>query len=851
MKVRSCVFNNSCFLRILLFIMISINSFQALCITAEGDSIVRRSIYPSSMKQKGNFYNKIWGEHYRNLYTVPIAVPSTTLDRFNGGVEVMDQAEDFHGLLLKGKDDKLYLLKPLGGSTSFIESDFFQEMYNKADFEDTYLDQFIGDAYTIINPYTFIAADHLAQAANLPSTNSRIYYLPAHSTNDTIATGGKIEDRLVSIRDMLDVKARKNVIFTQQLLDSLKLSDRYQIDRDIYIRERLFDMLIGDWNKIPENWNWQARQEGDSIIFSPIVIDRNHAFTKVDGFLFKQMLSVLALGFITDYEGEFKHIKKLNSLGFALDMSLTHGSDDNVWLEQAKYLQNSITDAVIDDAFNHLPTGIESAETDTIKINLKRRRELLADVANQYYNILQRTPVIIGRNADDRFEVERSEPDSLHIRIYDMETDRLYFDRSYNRKQTKEIWLYGLEGNDSLHVQGEASKRTPVYFISGGGDNAYSFDSDKGIKIYAYPEEKAKLKGSGAKVIYSDLESVHQYDYEKINHRDISFTPWGVYDSDNGISLGVFMTYTKYGFKRSPFTYRHRIGYNYLEGFMYQGVFPFYDSRKSINLEAFISSPGNFFNFFGFGNQTNGYKDEKDNYNRVKITQYTIAPSFHFSFSNDEKIAFFSSFESIKAARRDDRLIGQYYPEDHRIFDANYFMNLGVNLQTNKQFSGRISKLEAELLAGWKMNLEDASRNFPYAEAKASMDFRIVDRFTFATQVHGKALFSNDYEFYQSATTELRGFRDNRFIGKQSFYQYSDLRLDMGSLKNPFTPVKYGVFAGIDYGRVWYPGENSKHWHTSYGGGLWLTIINKITTKYSMFGSSDSFRFMFELGMGF
>lgn len=71
------------------------------------------------------------------------------------------------------------------------------------------------------------------------------------------------------------------------------------------------------------------------------------------------------------------------------------------------------------------------------------------------------------------------------------------------------------------------------------------------------------------------------------------------------------------------------------------------------------------------------------------------------------------------------------------------------------------------------------------------------------------------------------------------------------NLKNPFTPLKYGVFVGFDYGRAWFPGEQSKRWHTSYGGDIWLTLINKITTKYSCFGSTDSFRFMFELGQGF
>lgn len=146
---------------------------------------------------------------------------------------------------------------------------------------------------------------------------------------------------------------------------------------------------------------------------------------------------------------------------------------------------------------------------------------------------------------------------------------------------------------------------------------------------------------------------------------------------------------------------------------------------------------------------------------------------------------------------------------------------------------------------------EKPERNFPYAQGSLSWNVRFSDRFTWASLMKGTVLFDNDYEFYQAATIDLRGFRENRFIGKQSFYQYSDLRLDMGKLKNPFTPLKYGLFAGFDYGRVWFPGERSHSWHTSYGGGIWLTFLNKFTTKYSWFGSTDSFRFAFELGLGF
>lgn len=798
----------------------------------QNDSVVHKSIYPLSTKNKSKLYNWMWGTHYRNLYTLPITAQAVTLNSFSGGVEVVDQMADFHGLLLENKQQQQFMLKPLGGSTSFIESDFFREIYNEKEFKGTYLNEFIGDAYTIINPFTFISADYMARQSGLSSNNSRIYYIPPLTTRDTVADGSSIEGKLVSMIDVPDLNTKTNILTTEELLRKIRENKLYRVDQHLYIRERLFDMLIGDWNKIPENWNWLAVPVDDGILYTPVVIDRNHAFTKVDGILFKQMLKVLTLGFISDYNATFKDLKKINKLGFDLDMALVSQSDESVWLEEARYLKAIMTDQLIDEAFSKLPAGIDTIETGHLKWKLKQRRDRIEKAAASYFALLQRNPVITGTDRRDSIIADRYGSDSLRLRIYDAGHPQPVFDRRYGKGGTHEIWLYGLEGNDSYEVRGGAGKEFPVYLITGKGDNQYTIGPESKIRIYGY-------------------NTVHAYDYRKIRYHETSFTPWGIYDSDNGFSLGTYFTYTMYGFKRAPFTYRHRIGYNYREGLMYQGVFPDYTGKKSFYLDAMIGSHRSFTNFFGFGNSTDGYKDEKKNYNRVNIRQYALTPSFHLDMGKDRNLMVYATLEMFKAKRPDDRFISQFYPKDNQIFRTNYFVDVGGTFQLQKKLSSLIPNMEGSLTAGWTMNIKDPGRNFPYTGAELSMDMKLTHRLTWATLARTKVLYTNKYEFYQSATTELRGFRDNRFIGKQSFYQCSDIRLDMGKIENPFTPLKYGLFVGFDYGRVWFPGESSKEWHTSYGGGIWLTLFNKFTTKYSWFGSTDSFRFMFELGLGF
>ncbi|MCL9808955.1 hypothetical protein [Flavobacterium luminosum] len=63
--------------------------------------------------------------------------------------------------------------------------------------------------------------------------------------------------------------------------------------------------------------------------------------------------------------------------------------------------------------------------------------------------------------------------------------------------------------------------------------------------------------------------------------------------------------------------------------------------------------------------------------------------------------------------------------------------------------------------------------------------------------------------------------------------------------------MRYGILMGYDYGRVWLDGENSKRWHQSVGGGLWLNGLNSVTARLTFFNGSDGNRIAFGLGFGF
>lgn len=817
-------------------------------------SIAKKAIYPEKMKTHNSIYNKVWGKHYRELYYKPVSVKLATLESLYGGLSIREQIPKMHGVVLSDKKDNLYFLKPLGGGSGFLESSFFRKVYNPEDFKDTYLGDFVTEAYTIAHPYTFIASGLMADKLGLISFKPQINYIAEATENDTIADGTNLKNKLVSIAEVPGDERYRHAGTTEELLDKLKTSSTYKIDQRKYIRTRLFDMLIGDWNKIPESWYWIENGQDSSVVYEPVVVDRNYAFTKVDGIFFRPLLRMLGLNFITNYHYKIKDVKEFNKLGYALDIALTQASDESLWIEEAKYIQNNLTDEMINKAFSTLPAEVQDAQTGEIRENMKMRKDDLVKIAQTYYKELQNTPVIAGTDGNDRFVIDENENGHLRLRLYDADNGQLIWDKEYISKHTHEIWIYALDGNDTFEIN-KSRNSIPVLLIGGKGQNNYNIKEAKKVSIYESKSQEDRLKSlENVKTIFpNDEENALSYNYENLRHTKWTFTPIGLYDSDLGLNIGTSVAYTIYGFGRSPYSRRHQFSFDYVNGFTYQGIFPDYDSNRSFHVSAYIGSPASFSNFFGFGNSTSGYKDEEKKFNRVNLRKLAISPALYYNIDDSQEVNITSDFQLFKVNNPDgrDRYINQVYDDNNSIFDKKYYINLSATYKLDKKTKHFISKYKVEATAGWTVNLAHPGANFPYLSGNLGVDIKITNRLTFATLIKGKKIFNDKYEFFQSATTELRGFRDNRFIGKSSFYQYSDIRWDMGRLNNPFTPLLYGVFVGIDHGRVWYPAEDSNKWHTSYGGGFWLTLFRNFTGKFSYFASKDTGRFTFTLGMGF
>src|SRR5690606_890949 len=103
-------------------------------------------------------------------------------------------------------------------------------------------------------------------------------------------------------------------------------------------------------------------------------------------------------------------------------------------------------------------------------------------------------------------------------------------------------------------------------------------------------------------------------------------------------------------------------------------------------------------------------------------------------------------------------------------------------------------------------------------------------------------------------------FRNQRFSGKNLFYQTTDVRFNLRKIKTGLLPLNIGLYGGFDYGRVWIendlvlnnnPDFNADSWNTSIGGGIFANAADMLTFNVSAFHGNDGLRLAFRMGFGF
>ncbi len=842
----------------------------------------KASIYSEKETNKGNIYKLFWGERFRRYYSTKVNAPTINLDTLYGGVIPlrMGGGHQSKSLRLVDKEGKEYVMRALRKSaTQYLQAVAFKDQYVEGEFNDTYTESLLLDVFTGAHPYAPFTIGTLSDAVGIYHTNPKLYYVPKQSAlgqynNDFGDELYMIEERTDSGHgDKANFGFSNKLISTDDLLKKLHEDEDFVLDEASYIRARLFDMLIGDWDRHEDQWRWAEFKEAGKKVYRPVPRDRDQAFSMMaDGALLSFATKVIpGLRLMQSYDEELKNPKWFNAEPFPLDMALINESDRTVWNEQVKYIVKNLTDEVIDEAFLNFPDEVKDETVITIKQKLIGRRANLQKISDTYYNHINKYAVIKGTNKDDYFEIERMPNGLTKVTAYRIKKGKkaeIFHERLYTSKETKEIWIYGLDDGDVFKISGDGKRPIRIRLIGGQNKDTYNIINGENVKIYDFKSKKDEfLTNNGSKKLTDDYE-INVYDYKKLKNSSNQLVPIIGANPDDGFKIGIANTFKSFGFERNPFTARHTVNASYYfatNGFElgYEAEFANVVGNINLGFNVDYTSPNFAVNFFGFGNETSNPEDDVTDgldvdldYNRVKIRVFKVSPALIWRGQMGASFKVGLSYETNEVEETPGRFISQYLGINND--GSNNFMGaeLAYSYENYDNKAFPTLGLNTSLRAGYKTNI-DNSNEYMYIIPQFGFDYKLVSngKLVFATNLLGHINFGDGYEFYQAANigadNGLRGYRKQRFTGKNVFTQSTDLRFNLRKIKTGLLPLNVGFYGGFDYGRVWLNKDTSNLWHTSVGGGVFANVVDMLSLNVSAFHSKEGLRLAFKMGFGF
>ena len=158
------------------------------------------------------------------------------------------------------------------------------------------------------------------------------------------------------------------------------------------------------------------------------------------------------------------------------------------WKEIIERFQAKVTDSVIEVAVSRFPAVIYDIDGKTITRKLKKRRDLMMREGLKYYHFLSRYVNIVGSNKREYFRISNDPDGRLKVAVYerrnDMDTAYRLYQRTFDHKDTKELRLYGLNGNDLFVADENVRSRIKIRIIGGRGNDTFDIKSNAPTILY-------------------------------------------------------------------------------------------------------------------------------------------------------------------------------------------------------------------------------------------------------------------------------------------------------------------------------------------------------------------------------
>lgn len=322
----------------------------------------------------------IQGSQYRDVWATSVKVPVLFLDTLFGGVTILKEGggKQTHSLKLKAKNGIEYTLRSVNKDPEPLIPEFAKTLG---------LENIVVDGISAQHPYAAILVAELAQSVKVLHTNPKLVFLPKQEKLENY--NDKFGNRLF----LLEYETEGEINWTSyenidQLVDTKDLQELKQtlkgsltVDKRALIRARLFDFLIGDWDRHTKQWGFALQKTDTHYVAIPIAGDRDNAFFNTDGLIPSILTNKNVVPELRPFENDIEFIE---GLVYPFDRYFLINTPKTLFSSEAKALQNLLTDDVIDASLEVWPVEISALNGKEITDKIKSRRDDLLEYALKF-----------------------------------------------------------------------------------------------------------------------------------------------------------------------------------------------------------------------------------------------------------------------------------------------------------------------------------------------------------------------------------------------------------------------------------------------------------------------------------
>lgn len=826
----------------------------------ETKKVKASEIYGKKRFLRGNFYRKAWDTE--------IDVPILLLDKVYGGLKPIQQGGGFQtqSLRLENPKGEQWVLRSIYKNVEKVVPPALRG---------TFAQNLVQDGIAASHPYGAFVIPVMAEAAGIYHANPKVVYVPHQKALGEYdldfaerlylfeeRPGGNTSERA-------DYGNTEKTVNTPKLIENLAKNHKHRVDQQAVLRARLFDVWIGDWDRHDDQWRWATFKKDGKTIYRPVPRDRDQVFFKNDGVLDYLSGRPFFAPQLRIFKDDVDYYPGLIFNARHFDRTFMNALNREDFIAMAKDLQQRMTDEVIDEAFKLWPQEIRDLDEAEIKRKLKSRRAKWVEYAGKHYDHIYKEVTIPGTYDKDIFEVESLPNNKLSVTVYhEKKTEKhKIYSHIIDGNVTKEVRLFGLKKKDQFTLTGTEKSSIKIRIIGGSGGDQVNNNS-KGLNVIVYDRpDGMTLTGNAVKSEIKDEDGINSYDRKDWKLDRFLQFPMITFYTDEGIGMSYNIWWKKYGFRTNPYKSNNTLSFAYFwanRAFIakYNGHFPNALGNKwDFGLNVLAAGPTFTQFFYGLGNEYINFGDQfpeindasSRSFHIVKGTRIDINPQIVRSIGKTSSFRINPSFEFFNLKDSDDDPRFYLLPESSLpafAFEEKLYGALGLGFNSTRIDNAVVPTrgFIFDVNADYKLNLKnsDFSNLTLTGNLTTYVPFDQQRTVVIASNIGG-AYTWGDTEFfhvnYLASPSRLRGFRSNRFAGEGIFYHATDLRIQVSKGRGAF-PVSLGIFGSFDYGRAWFEGDDfegndADKWHTSFGGGIFLTPLDMIGFKLGYYVGRD------------